>query len=197
MWLERSLSQLGVGFEQFSIGQFLTTLRLACFRRFNLSLSAREIFPQKLRFVGSTARQKHLLERDTATERPTLNAMERQEATETSPLLAKPTATLPDPGLTPNSIPPSEIGVTAHRNRDSKPAEDEESQSNGKDRAHQYEGMPDVRARLRYIVPAVGIGVKPSSSLGCIDRLLTFFRYSFRLQTRPSSCHATGKLVAI
>lgn len=86
--------------------------------------------------------------------------MEPQEATETSPLLAKPTSTLPDPGLTSNGIPPGEIGATAQPNEDSEPAEDEESQSNGKGGAHQYQGMPDVRARLRYIVPAIGIGVK-------------------------------------
>ena len=91
--------------------------------------------------------------------------MEHQKATETSPLLARPTATLPDPGLTPNSIPPSEIETIGQQNGDSKPAEDEESQSNGKDRAQQYEGIPDVKAKLRYIVPAIGIGVRFSSPL--------------------------------
>lgn len=89
--------------------------------------------------------------------------MERQEATETSPLLAKPT--LPDPALTPNSVPPSEVGATGRQNGDPKPTEDEESQNNGQDRGHQYEGLPDVKAKLWYIVPAVGIGVRPSSSL--------------------------------
>ena len=88
--------------------------------------------------------------------------MDRQEATETSPLLAQSTITLPDPGLTPNSIPPSEIEVTGHRNGESKPAEDEESHSISKDRAQQYQGLPEVKAKLRYIVPAVGIGVRPS-----------------------------------
>ena len=91
--------------------------------------------------------------------------MESQEATETSSLLAKPTATGPEPGLAQIGMPPSEIEATGHQVGDSKPAEDEESQSDGKDRAHQYEGMPDVKAKLRYIVPAVGIGVKPSPSL--------------------------------
>ena len=91
--------------------------------------------------------------------------MEHQEATETSPLLTKPTVALPDPGLTPNSVPPSEIGVTSHQNGDAKPADDEESQSNSEDRGHQYEGMPDVKAKLRYIIPAVGIGVRPSLPL--------------------------------
>lgn len=83
--------------------------------------------------------------------------MERQEATETSTLLAKPT--LPDPALSPNSVPPSEVGATRRQNEDPKPTEDEESQINGQGRGHQYEGMPEVKAKLWYIVPAVGIGI--------------------------------------
>ena len=80
--------------------------------------------------------------------------MERQEATETSPLLAPYITALPDPGLTPNGVPPSEIEPTAHR--------DGESHSISKDRGQQYQGLPEVKAKLRYIVPAVGIGVRPS-----------------------------------
>ena len=90
--------------------------------------------------------------------------MERQEATETSPLLAQSTTTLPGPGLTPNSIRPSEIEATAHRDGESKPVEDEESRSMSKDRSQQYQGIPEVRAKLWYIVPAIGIGVRPSST---------------------------------
>ena len=103
---------------------------------------------------------KRLLEGYISIETLRLTAMEPQEATETSPLLAKPTSTLLDPGLTANGSPHGEIGTTAQPNEDSEPTEDEESQSNGKGGAHQYQGMPDVRARLRYIVPAIGIGVK-------------------------------------
>ena len=88
--------------------------------------------------------------------------MERQEAIETSPLLAQSTTTLPDPGLTPNSVPPSEIEATAHQDGESKPAEDEESHGISKDRVQQYQGLPEVKAKLRYIVPAIGIGVRPS-----------------------------------
>ena len=91
--------------------------------------------------------------------------MKPQEATETSPLLAKSTVALPDTGLTSNSVPPSEVGVIDAQNGHSKPVEDEESQNNGEDRGHQFEGMPDVKAKLWYIVPAVGIGVRPSLSL--------------------------------
>ena len=85
--------------------------------------------------------------------------MEHQEASETSPLLAKPTAILP------HSTPPSEIEAIGRQDGDLKSTRDEESQIIGNDRVHQYEGIPDVKAKLRYIVPAVGIGVRPSSSL--------------------------------
>lgn len=87
--------------------------------------------------------------------------MEHQDATETSPLLAKVTSALPDPGLSPNSVPPNETEDVGHQNEGTKPALDEESQSDEEDRGHQYEGMPDVKAKLLYIVPAVGIGVRP------------------------------------
>ena len=83
-------------------------------------------------------------------------------ATETSPLLAQSTTTPPDPGLTPNSILPSEIEATGHRDGESKHAEDEDSHSISTDRAQQYRGLPEVKAKLRYIVPAVGIGVRSS-----------------------------------
>lgn len=90
--------------------------------------------------------------------------MEHREATETSLLLAKPTTALPDPGLTPNSVPPSETEDAGLQNRGTKPAEDEERQSNDDNRGHQYKGMPDMKAKLLYIVPAVGIGVRLASS---------------------------------
>ena len=90
--------------------------------------------------------------------------MQPQAASETAPLLVKPTTALPDPSLSPNSVPPCEVRATAHRNEDAKTAGDEERQDNDENRGHQYEGMPDMKAKLGYIVPAVGIGVRPSSS---------------------------------
>ena len=88
-----------------------------------------------------------------------------REATETSPLLAQSTVASPDSALTPNGVPPSQAGFTVPQNEHSKPLEDEERRSNGDDRGQQFEGMPDVKEKLWYIVPAVGIGVRPSSSL--------------------------------
>ena len=121
--------------------------------------------------------------------------MDRTSATENSPLLAKPTATLPDPGLTPDNVLSSEIGAYGHQSSHSKPVQDEESQSNGEGRGHQFEGLPDVKAKLWSIVPAIGIGVRFLDN--CIDSLLTYARYSFQLPTRLLSYPATEKLVAI
>ena len=91
--------------------------------------------------------------------------MKPREATETSPLLPLSTVASPDSALTPNGVPPGQAGVTVPHNGHSKPLEDEENQKNGENRGHQFEGMPDVKKKLWYIVPAVGIGVRPSSSL--------------------------------
>ena len=83
--------------------------------------------------------------------------VDREEATETSPLLAKSSA--PDPVGAANGIPPSAAEANGHRREDQKPAEDAESQPSDAERAAQYEGMPDVKAKLKYILPAIGIGV--------------------------------------
>lgn len=75
--------------------------------------------------------------------------MANQEPNETSPLLGKPPAT---------AAPPDDPAEEETTNGVSKPGHDEESQE-AEDREGQYEGMPDVKAKLKYIVPAVGIGV--------------------------------------
>ena len=85
--------------------------------------------------------------------------------TETSPLLGQ--GAVPDPGSSVNAIrsapkgAPQEYGSIA-------PIADEEWQSNdhdGQDGAAQYEGLPEVKARMKYILPAIGIGVGISDSL--------------------------------
>ena len=74
--------------------------------------------------------------------------------TETSPLLATPTNPLPEPGDAPN-------GVLANGTANGvvKPGDDEERQAGAGDRTPQYEGMPEVKKQLKYIVPAIAIGV--------------------------------------
>ena len=86
--------------------------------------------------------------------------MARNEPSETSPLLGKPTAALPDPADSSNSIPPSDVTSNGHQqNGDVKRAADEESQHSDEERAPLYQGIPEVKAKLTYIVPAVSIGV--------------------------------------
>ncbi len=85
---------------------------------------------------------------------------DREEATETSPLIAK--SSVPDPVGTANGIPPSTTEANGLGRVDQKPAEDEERQQSDPERAAQYQGMPEVKAKLKYILPAIGIGVRLS-----------------------------------
>lgn len=79
-----------------------------------------------------------------------------REATETSPLLAK--SSVPEPVAFPNDT-TSGAAANGRTREDPKPTEDEENPTEDGDRAGQYEGMPEVKAKLKYILPAVGIGV--------------------------------------
>ena len=73
--------------------------------------------------------------------------MDRPEATEDSPLLRQ------------HESAPNAGDVNAARNGSVKPAEDEESQRDSREEATQYPGMPEVKAKLAYILPAISIGV--------------------------------------
>lgn len=81
----------------------------------------------------------------------------RDEATEASPLLAE--SSVPDPVNGANGSPPLAVEANGISKKRQKPAGEEESQNSDAERAAQYEGMPDVKAKLKYILPAVGIGV--------------------------------------
>jgi hypothetical protein len=81
------------------------------------------------------------------------------EPTETSPLLTKPVAVVPEPGDAPIGALPTGNGVNGHVNGLLKPGDDEEIQGEP-DRSTQYEGMPEVKAKLKYIMPAIAIGVR-------------------------------------
>ena len=87
-----------------------------------------------------------------------MTIMSQYEATETSPLLGKTSSILSDPGDALNGVPPSTAETNGHRSEQAKPAEDEESHRR-EDRTPQYEGMPEVKKKLKYILPAIGIGV--------------------------------------
>ncbi|KAL8945977.1 MAG: hypothetical protein Q9222_007567 [Ikaeria aurantiellina] len=80
---------------------------------------------------------------------------EHHEATESSPLLRKPSNVLPESAEAPNGALPNGSGLEEHANGSVKPGNDEESQ----DHVTEYQGMPEVKARLKYILPAIAIGI--------------------------------------
>ncbi|MCJ1373392.1 hypothetical protein MMC20_004620 [Loxospora ochrophaea] len=87
--------------------------------------------------------------------------MEPSQPSETSPLLAKPVSVLPDPGDAPAGILPNGVDINAEANGSSKPGNDQESQSQDDqgDRKGQYQGMPEIKKKLKYILPAMSIGI--------------------------------------
>ncbi|KAL8742123.1 MAG: hypothetical protein Q9190_005351 [Brigantiaea leucoxantha] len=82
------------------------------------------------------------------------------EPTETSPLLRHPSNVLPEPSAAPSGALVNGSGIDGNANGVSKSAGDEEHQKqDDEDRVNQYKGMPEVRARLKYIVPAIAVGI--------------------------------------
>ena len=85
--------------------------------------------------------------------------MDRQE--ENSPLLSKlAVANLAEAPheIQPTNEPANEDGISRVKSADGG-----ESQITAGNRAAQYEGMPEIKAKLKYIVPTVGIGVREYS----------------------------------
>ena len=76
---------------------------------------------------------------------------------ETSPLLGQ--AAVPDTSGSVNGTASSQDGVNQVQ-RGIKPSIDEESQTLDEGQAARYEGLPDVKAKMKYILPAIGIGVR-------------------------------------
>lgn len=82
--------------------------------------------------------------------------MERQDASETSPLLPK--TAVPASADSINEIQSSTVVSNGQAKNDGKLTDDGESQKSG-GQAAQHEGMPEIKAKLKYILPAIGIGV--------------------------------------
>ena len=78
---------------------------------------------------------------------------------ETSPLIPKSRSTLPQPPDAPNGTVPHEIGKNSHAQEDGKSVDEEEAHSDDEGRERQYQGLPEVKKQLKYIVPAIAIGV--------------------------------------
>ena len=83
-------------------------------------------------------------------------------ASETSPLIPKPTNLLPEPADAPNGALPHGTSGNGHIHGDTKSVDQEEAPIDEEGRERQYQGMPEVKKQLKYIVPAVAIGVRPA-----------------------------------
>ncbi|KAL8687925.1 MAG: hypothetical protein Q9224_005016, partial [Gallowayella concinna] len=81
---------------------------------------------------------------------------DNHEATETSPLLRSTSTVPPEPADAPNgSLSYGGGGVDGQLNDMVKQGSDQESQNS----VSEYQGMPEVKARLKYLLPAMGIGI--------------------------------------
>ncbi|KAL6716590.1 hypothetical protein ACLMJK_006157 [Lecanora helva] len=80
-----------------------------------------------------------------------------QDVSETSPLLSKAAGSEPiEPHL---GTRPDTIISTGHTRNGEEATDDREAQADDDGHAPQYKGIPEVKARLKYILPAIGIGV--------------------------------------
>ncbi|KAL8721356.1 MAG: hypothetical protein Q9181_007724, partial [Wetmoreana brouardii] len=81
---------------------------------------------------------------------------DNHEPSETSPLLCKPSNALPEPAVAPSGSLPNGSSINGCADGNIKHGNDEEGQ---KAQVTEYQGMPEVKARLKYILPAITIGV--------------------------------------
>ena len=79
--------------------------------------------------------------------------------TEISPLLHKSANSLPQPTDTPNGALPNGGSNKHHAAKDSKIGDQEQANDVSDGRERQYQGLPEVKKQLKYIVPAIAIGV--------------------------------------
>lgn len=79
---------------------------------------------------------------------------------ENSPLLPKRTDLIPESAQAPTRIAPNEVIADGHVEEDTTSIDEEQGQSNGEDGNKEHQGLPQVKTQLRYIVPAVAIGVQ-------------------------------------
>ena len=88
--------------------------------------------------------------------------MAQPDPSETSPLLPKFTEYV-DPGDAPNGVLPHRTENNEHANgqgdRLVKPDDDQERQQDDDEGPEPYQGMPEVKKKLKYILPAIAIGV--------------------------------------
>ncbi|KAL8980926.1 MAG: hypothetical protein Q9205_004130 [Flavoplaca limonia] len=83
----------------------------------------------------------------------------RHTASETSPLLPKGKSVIPEPAETPHRAFSNTSCTNGHAQENFKSVNEEQGRSNGEDNDGKYQGLPQVKKQLRYIVPAVAIGI--------------------------------------
>ena len=76
---------------------------------------------------------------------------------ETSPLIPNSRSTPQSPA--PNGIIPNDVGSNGQAREDNKSVDEEEAYNDEEGRERQYQGLPEVKKQLKYIVPAIAIGV--------------------------------------
>lgn len=85
---------------------------------------------------------------------------EHDEPSETSPLLAKPATAAPASAVGVDGIHTHGDAANGHVNGTGKSGDDEERQDGNGAGPQPYRGMPEVRKQLKYILPALAIGVR-------------------------------------
>ena len=102
--------------------------------------------------------------------------------TETSPLLAKPIAADVDAGDAPIGVLPNGTSSNGVADVSTKPGDDEESQNT---EMVNRQGIPEVKKKLKYILPAIAIGVRQQDVSAAL-RLLIGHRFSSPLEIKRS-----------
>ena len=79
---------------------------------------------------------------------------------ETSPLLPQTTSVLPEPADASNGPLPNGTSQNGQTETNGKHVDEERVQDDDERRERQYQGLPEVKKQLKFIVPAVAIGVR-------------------------------------
>ena len=103
--------------------------------------------------------------------------MSDHEPTESSPLFPGSSTVAFQSDVSPDGISPN----SSRHAKAQLGGADEERSDPQSERGIQYEGLPEVRKQLKYIVPAIAIGVRPptqySTRLGSLYKLGVSFRW--------------------
>ena len=76
-------------------------------------------------------------------------------------MLPKGENVISEPAETPNNVLSNATCTNVHTQENLKSVNEEQGKSNGENyNDEQYQGLPEVKKQLRYIIPAVAIGVR-------------------------------------